>query len=112
MLTVSLESSISLPLRDLSPARYAVHYAAAVFGCGSAIVDFKYALRAAIHAGGWRHMQALEATAAIACAFTLFAVAVDGFKIYYAWNTAAQINAAIPKIKVEDMSTDSKEAMR
>jgi hypothetical protein len=45
-------------------------------------------------------------------AFTLFAVAVDGFKIYYAWNTAAQINAAIPKIKVEDMSTDSKEAMR
>jgi hypothetical protein len=69
MLTINMESSTLLPI-DSSATRYKlyyrVYYLGCIFCCGSAIVDFKYAVRAGVHGTGWGHMAMVEACAVIA----------------------------------------------
>ncbi|KAI9150370.1 hypothetical protein HJFPF1_10136 [Paramyrothecium foliicola] len=94
---------ISLPVREFSSARYFIHYAGCIFCSAAAIVDFKYAVRFGAHAEGWTHMLILEAWAVMAGLINFYVVAVNGFKVYQAWNTA-QAFANVPKIKIEDTS--------
>jgi hypothetical protein len=110
LFTAPLETHIiSVPVREFSAARYIIYYLGGVFCAGTVIVDFKYAVRAGIHATGWGHMLNLELCAIAAGLVSFYVVAVDGLRVYQAYNVA-QVCATVPKIKVEDVETKLKHA--
>lgn len=69
MITLVMELSARSPI-DSSATRYKlyylVYYLGCIFCCGSAIVDFKYAVRVGVHGSGWEHMAMVQPCAVIA----------------------------------------------